>query len=857
MVELGHFALVMGFIFALYTFVQSIVCLFRPQAPLVESARRGIFMVTASVWAAALVMWAALFSHDFSVAYVYKNSSIDMPLVYLFAAFWSSLEGSHLLWTLILSTVISVSLLTLRKSNTPLLPGLLFAYGTALSFMMLLNIWASAPLARLFPVGHYGNGMNALLQNPYMAAHPPSLFTGYCSLVVPFAYAWAALLYGGFTPEWLVSVRRWTLWAWTILTVGIFLGGKWAYVELGWAGYWAWDPVENSSFMPWLACTASLHTLLVLDRLGRLPRLQITLAVLAFALTFLGTFITRSGVISSVHSFAESNIGPAYLCYIVTLLVTSFVLLGLRGLKLPGAGRQNEWSWAKESSLLFTNFFLLFLLALVLVGTILPVIVEAIRGVKISIQQPFFNAFAPWVALGLVALLGVGNLLRWRRGGLPAPFVTLLLPLFLAIIAVFFIHKSQNLDKKSTIGFFFICWTAFTLVADFVYKLRDTRWKPLAMLKHNRPYLGAVIVHLGFLVAIAGFLGGYRGIESEARLAKGASIEFYGYTLTHSGLSYRQGDNVKLVSARILAEKKGTREEAVTIEPTRSKYTNKEEWLNEIGVHSTLWHDVYLVLASFELRDESIILKMHINPTVKLVWTSLVIMILGSLLALSHALQLPLSQGNKPINLHNDDDEDTTPWTNLNVRQKALNVSVVLAILGIVAFGFSPFFAHANTLSTQNSAKYMQEQQMFQDIGKELRCPTCQGVSILESETPQSLAMRQEILKQVQAGIPKQQILDFFQQRYGEWILREPDARTGWGFLAWTIPISGLVLGPLFLLLGLAWSRRRNQKEWDSMKKEVLEWLQQQQSFKQIQQIPSPTSDAQNPRSAKETRTPS
>jgi len=411
MVEFGFYALVLSLCLSLYATVMGGLSFYRPHRGIIYSSRNALIAVNLCVTIASAILWIALLTNDFSVSYVFRNSASDMPPLYLLTSFWSSLEGSHLLWTLIMSIVVTLSLLTVREKNESLLPGLLVCYGFSLSFMTLLLVWASAPLTRMFPLQDIGQGMNALLQNPYMAAHPPSLFAGYCSLIVPFGYSVAALMRGSFTSDWLVSVRRWTLAGWAILSVGIFLGGKWAYVELGWAGYWAWDPVENSSFMPWLAATSLLHTLLILDKTNRLPRLACVLAGLGFILTFLGTFITRSGVISSVHSFAESNIGPAYLIYIVIWMTLLLLLVGLRGHLLQGAAQAQTWVVSKESALLFTNFFLLFLLALVCIGTLLPLIVEAVRGVKISIQQPFFNAFAPWIGVGLVALLGVGNLM--------------------------------------------------------------------------------------------------------------------------------------------------------------------------------------------------------------------------------------------------------------------------------------------------------------------------------------------------------------------------------------------------------------------------------------------------------------
>jgi len=818
MVEIGFYALIMAFCLSVYGMFMGILSLYRPQRGVIYSGRNALIGVNVCVLLAAGVLWVALLTHDFSVSYVFRNSSIDMPPIYLLTSFWSSLEGSHMLWTTIMSIVVSLALLSLREKNEPLLPGLLAAFGFCLSFMTLLLVWASAPLARLFPVQEFGQGMNALLQNPYMAAHPPSLFSGYCSLIVPFGYSVAALLRGSFTPDWLVSVRRWTLAGWMILTVGIFLGGKWAYVELGWAGYWAWDPVENSSFMPWLAATSLLHTLLILDKTNRLPRLAVSIAGIAFVLTFLGTFITRSGVISSVHSFAESNIGPAYLTYIVLWAAILIFLIATRGHLLQGAARAQTWTVSKESALLFTNFFLLFLLALVCIGTLLPLIVEAVRGVKISIQQPFFNAFAPWIGIGLVALVGVGNLMRWRSGKIQDPVAGLLYPALwsAALTAVLAWHKA--LDVRSTVGYLLILWTAFVMIMDLVFKLKAIRWNGQVFLKFNRPYLGSWIAHLGFLLAISGFLGGYRGIQAEARLATNESTQFYGYTLTYRGMKYAKEYNATYASAVI--EAKNESGEIVEVNPTRSKYTNKEEWLNEIGIHSTFWHDLYLVLAFFDPQTNQVSLKMHINPTVKFVWTSLVVMVLGALVGLSHRIKrrsvevsangLLLESATEDFDLLND---SLSP---VRFRQKAQSAALIGGAVLLLVFGFSGI-----AMAGENSTARMQYSSQLQDIGNELRCPTCQGVSILESETPQSTAMRREIERQVSEGRSKDEIIAFFRNRYGEWILRKPDSSQAFGKMIWLIPSLGLIVGPAFLIFAIQSSRRREERERAELEKEL------------------------------------
>jgi cytochrome c-type biogenesis protein CcmF len=837
MVEFGFFALIIGFILATYSFVVGILSLKKSSLAMALSSRNALLGVTLSVFIGAITLWFGLLSNDFSIRYVFRNSAVDMPPLYLMASFWSSLEGSHLLWTLLICVMSSIGLITIRSKNLDLLPGLCVAFGMVQTFMLLLLVWASAPLTRLFPLGQFGAGMNPLLQNPYMAAHPPSLFSGYSALIVPFAYCFAALTRGSLTSDWIVSVRRWTLAAWAILTIGIFLGGKWAYVELGWAGYWAWDPVENSSFMPWLAATAALHSLLVLDKLGRLPRLTIFLSQIAFILTFLGTFITRSGVISSVHSFAESNIGPAYLAFICVLLSACLLLLFTKGYQIQGAAKSNVWTLSKESSLLFTNFFLIFLLALVCVGTLLPLIVEAVRGTKISIQQPFFNAFAPWVGIGLVGLVGIGNLMRWRNGKIDDPVVQVYFPILWGITLGTVIWVKKDLDFKSGIGFVLILWSFSVLVMDLIYKLKEIRWNGKAFLKFNRTYFGAWIVHVGFLVAIAGFLGGYRGLEQQTTLKLGESVNFYGYEIKNDGLGLEQNYNATYVHANLATT--DARKNQFVVKPIRSRYTAKDEWLNEIGVHSTFWHDLYIILAAFDNKTEQITLKMHINPTVKFVWTSLVIMVLGALVGLAHRVPRGGSGDSKFKSILRADPENESKASldGINIgalasvsrAQKIVGAFIVVFAILICAFGISGI---AMAQSPQPELKTGQQQpKLFevspemQAIGKDLRCPTCQGISILESETPQSVAMKIEIEKQLKEGRSKKEILSFFKQRYGDWILREPDVNSSYGFWIWILPIFIFILGPLLIIISLKKSKSHvNQTE--VLKQELSTFIQ-------------------------------
>ena len=855
MIEIGYFSFCFALLLAVYSAFTGAFCIFRPYATLFQSSRNALVGVFLCLFLSSLILWNAIFFHDFSVSYVYRHTAVNMPPIYLFTSFWSALEGSHLLWTLLMSAVCAVSICTIRKKNETYGPTLSLVYGVSLSFMLILNVTISAPLKRMFPSGLFGLGMNALLQNAYMAIHPPMLFTGYSLLIVPFAYSAAALVKGYFTPEIFITIRRTSLIAWVFLTTAIFLGGRWAYFELGWGGYWGWDPVENSSFMPWLALTAAIHTFLIYTRTKRLPRLGLFLFMTAFTLSFQGTFITRSGIISSVHSFAESDIGPAYLAWILFLLSSTLLLIFLRGYLLEGAAKINEWRVSKETSLLFTIFFLLFLLAIVFIGTILPLVVEAIKGVKISIQQPFFNAFLPWIGMGFVSILGVGNLMKWKTGKIDDPISCLLYPAFWSLCLTLALTYQKGLNVKVSIAYFMVFWTAFVLIMDLLYKLKSLHWKTGAFLKYQRAYLGALIIHLGFLMAILGFTGNLQMSSAEVNLNLHQSTTFHGYKITNNGLTYSSEYNVQTVGGVLNATNLDTKE-TVLISPMRRKFTNNEQWFNEIGVYSTFWHDIYLVLSSFDVKTESVSLKMNYNPTVKFVWTSLVTFIIGALIALSHKSvknKNPWEDGGQPHFEDKPIKSSDPKKIGQNLHQEiSMNFSslilviftflcLVFAYSGVAFAQQSPIVEQSQLLTqgsgngTQLSGKQnavgdqipMEMNSKIIDVAKELRCPTCLGISIIESGTPQSQAMREEIAKELQAGKTKKEIIEYFKSRYGSWILREPDIHSSYGFWIWFLCLGGLVAGPLFILVGVKTSQKRYHNRKNFLISEIKSYIQQ------------------------------
>lgn len=631
----------LGFCFLMFALVTSVYGTIASTASgilrhrrLFRSSKLAACMSFILCLAASVVLFVALFKRDYSIEYVVKNSSNDLPPFYTFTAFWSSMEGSHLLWTLLISFFGSVALLTNQRENDHIMPYVSTGLQAVSSWMFFLLVTYSDPFASLSPAPPDGRGMNALLQNPYMAFHPPTLFIGYTALAIPAAYAFAALAYGDITEGWLASVRRWTLFAWIALTIGIALGARWAYLELGWAGYWAWDPVENSSFIPWLIATAQLHFLIVQDRWGQLKTTGLVLAFLSFFFSFFGTFITRSGIISSVHAFADSPIGPSYLIFLAAMLAVVIALYAFRANSIIPSLDEKAAGFSKEIFLMIGQCLVLSFAGVVLIGTLYPILSDALTGQKTTVQAPYFNAFAPWVGFALVVLIGF---MLFKRFTKPARlFVASNGGATILLASVFLLPQLELLRGRPVAvhvvmigGTILICAAVVLLVCECA-----TRWyrQKATFFRRNLGYMGAVIAHLGFLCVMAGFLGNLVTDERVVTLRPGEKQEVFGYDVTYRRMDISRHDNTLKFDGVLELMKNGGQPQ--TIHPARSKYPTKDEMLHEVGLGGGFWQDIYVTMADFESHQGPVSFKINRNPLVSLVWFGGILLVLGGALAM-------------------------------------------------------------------------------------------------------------------------------------------------------------------------------------------------------------------------------
>ncbi|HUK22593.1 MAG TPA: heme lyase CcmF/NrfE family subunit [Gemmatimonadales bacterium] len=611
-----------------------------------RAARRAGVAVFVLVLIAFATMERALITHDFSVSYVAQVGSRTTPLFYTIISLWSALEGSILLWALILSGYTALLVRWTRRyyeepngdSQVP------YALGTLLSvnvFFLLLISWPANPFHILSPAPLDGPGPNALLQNsPFMGVHPPLLYTGYVGMSVPFSLAMGALFAGRLGPEWPKRIRRWTMVPWTFLSLGILAGAWWSYEVLGWGGYWAWDPVENASFMPWLTATAFLHSLMVQERRGMLKMWTITLIVSTFLLTVLGTFLTRSGVLASVHAFTQSPIGPFFLVYLAIVLLGSLALLAWRSETLESEG-QFDAVLSRETAFMINNLLFAAFAFVVLLGTMFPLIAEAVRGAKVSVGGPYFNELSVPIALLLVFLAGVGPALPWRKGSLELvrgkfrwPFAAAL-----AVAAVLFVFGVRQSLALLTFG---LAVFAFgLLIEEFATPTRARRrntgeslpvalWRVIAS---NRRRYGGYIVHSGILVIAVGIAASatFRK-EAEWTLRRGSAADIGRYRVQFDSVwAVKEPNRDGVIAATTITT---AAQPFAKLYPRLNYYPTAVEPIGTPAVRESLREDLYLVLMAYTQDGQQATLKAIASPLVGWIWLGGGIVALGALLAL-------------------------------------------------------------------------------------------------------------------------------------------------------------------------------------------------------------------------------
>jgi cytochrome c-type biogenesis protein CcmF len=635
--EVGHYALVLALALALIQGTAPIVGAWKGDAVLMGVTATTALAQFAFVAAAFAALTAAYVVSDFSVANVFENSHSAMPIIYKFTSVWGNHEGSMLLWVLILS--LFGALVAVFGANLPatLRANVLAVQSWIAAAFYLFILATSNPFARLAPAPFEGRDLNPVLQDIGLAIHPPLLYLGYVGFSISFSFAIAALIEGKIDAAWARWVRPWTLAAWCFLTAGIAMGSYWAYYELGWGGWWFWDPVENASFMPWLVGTALLHSAVVMEKRNALKLWTILLAILAFSLSLLGTFLVRSGVLTSVHSFATDPTRGVFILAILVLFIGgSLALYAWRAPLLKQGGLFAPIS--REGMLVLNNLFLTTACATVFTGTLYPLALEALTGAKISVGAPYFNlTFAP-LFLPLLVAVPFGPLMAWKRGDLLGAGQRLFGALALALVAVaasFAIAGAKSMLAPFVIGLaFFVMAGAVSELAERTQLFRVPAASALARARGlPRSAWGTALAHFGLGVSLLGIVCETQwGAERIASVKPGQALELRGYELRFDGLEQRQGPNYRELAGRFTVQRDG--ETIAVMEPAKRSFPARENATTEAALMTRGFSQLYLSLGDAG-GDGAINVRLYHKPLVLLIWLGAVVMTLGGALSLS------------------------------------------------------------------------------------------------------------------------------------------------------------------------------------------------------------------------------
>ncbi|MBF8265604.1 MAG: cytochrome c assembly protein [Dehalococcoidia bacterium] len=640
MPNLGSFSIILALVISLYAALMAFVGGRRGSLELVASARNAIFSVLGLLSLASFALAYAFITRDFSVEYVALYSSRDMSLTYTLAAFWAGSEGSLLFWAFTLAIFAGILAFHNRRLENPLIPYVFAVVMATEAFFLLLMSFITNPFVTIpFPPSN-GRGLNPLLENMGMIIHPPTLLLGYMAFTIPFAFAIAALATRRLNSDWLISIRRWTLVGWLFLAVGNIFGMQWAYVELGWGGFWGWDPVENASFMPWLTATAFLHSVMIQKRRGMLKIWNLVLIIITFNLAIFGTFLTRSGVLSSVHSFGQSALGPFFIAFLALGLLGSLGLVYSRRNDLKSEDELDSLI-SRESSFLFNNLILVGATFATFLGVIFPLLSEAVRGVKVTVGPPFYNQVNGPIFLLLLLLMGICPLIGWKRASTSNLLRNFLYPFIFGVvlaIIMFVMGKRQPyaMVAISTAGFvlftIFLEWIRGTVAR---HRTRQENYFQafINLVLSNRPRYGGYIVHLGIIIlafSIAGTMA--YSTSKEVSIKPGEAMNIGKYTLRYEGMSQYQTERKQVVVANLTVYN-GT-ERIGVMAPERFTPVYYDQAITEVAIRSNMEEDLYVILMGWDKIGGVTAFKVIINPLMMWMWVGSVVLVGGGIFAL-------------------------------------------------------------------------------------------------------------------------------------------------------------------------------------------------------------------------------
>ena len=799
MASLGTFLLLATFVACSYAAGVSIAGARRRSRRLIESGIGAFYLVAALMTVASAVIVNAFLTDDFSIRYVAHYSDSVQPFFYKITSYWGGLDGSIMFWVFLLSLFGSTAVYLNRERHRELIPYVVAVISIVQMFFLFLMVVHNNPFATfLTPPPADGNGLNPALQSYWMVIHPPSLYTGFVGMTIPYAFGMAALITGYLDDSWLRAVRRWTMVAWFFLTFGLMLGMIWAYEELGWGGYWMWDPVENAALLPWFTATAFLHSVMVQERRSMLRVWNVTLVITTFFLTIFGTFMTRSGVVQSVHAFGDDPIlAKLFVGFMIVIVTFSF---GLVIYRLPLLKARNELdSWvSREAAFLLNNWVLLFSAFFILFATMFPTLSEAVTGQRITVAQPFFNKWMVPIGLVLLMLTGVGPLLAWRKSTLSNLRNSFLWPTVAAVVAAVTLKGLGVSLWSSGLCFALCAFVTGTISQEFIRGGNVRRKNTgtdlftaiIGLVGRNKRRYGGYIVHVGIVLICLGFAGNGSKKDELFRLKPGQQATVGAFTVRHDRVSVSDDGQKQTVTAHIAIFRNG--KQIDTMYPGRSifKKHEDEEARTEVAIRRSLSEDLYLVLPpDFDLGTQTISLQVVVNPLVDWIWLGFGVLAFGTGIAL-----LP---------------ERTYSFALAKLPEAATTtVALVMALaLGTASLSAQQHVEDPNAAVTP--ARSPLEQQLRQEMG--CTCGTCAHEPLTLCTCGPAQKMRAQLRAEIDQGKNHDEIIQAFIGLYGGQQFLGAPIDKGFNRLAWMFPYAIAGTGMVFLgFVATRWSRRRD-----------------------------------------------
>jgi len=802
MASLGSALLLATFVVCSYAAVVSVAGARRRSRRLVESGIGAFYLIAALMIAASAVMINAFLTNDYSIKYVVHYSDSVQPLFYKITSYWGGLDGSIMFWVFLLSIFGSIAVYVNRERHRELVPYVIATISVVQMFFLYLMIVHRNPFTTyLRAAPAEGDGLNPLLQNVYMAIHPPSLYTGFVGMTIPFAFGIAALVTGHLDDSWLRAVRRWTMFSWLFLSFGLTLGMIWAYEELGWGGYWAWDPVENAGLLPWFTATAFLHSVMVQERRSMLRVWNVTLVIVTFFLTIFGTFMTRSGVVQSVHAFGDDPVlAKLFTGFMILILVFSFSLVVWR---LPLLKARNELdSWlSREAAFMVNNWILLFAALFVLFGTMFPTLSEAVTGERLTVAGAFFNKWMAPVGLVLLLLTGVGPLLAWRRSTIGNLVDSFLWPVA-AGVAAWAVSLAFRIPLWPSGLCFALCGLVVgTVVQEFWRGARVRRKNTgtdlltalVGLVGRNKRRYGGYIVHVGIVLIFFGFAGNAKKLDEQVLLHVGQEAKIGRYTIRNNGIKVSDDGQKQMTTAYLAVFVDG--KEIDGLYPARWAYRRHEqEPTTEVAIRRTPAEDLYAVLGGFDLADQSATLQLVVNPLVNWIWVGFGVMALGTGIAL-----LP---------------ERSFAFALAKMPAEAVTTTIAMLLLVLVA-GARPASAQPGMGGSEDTrssyyARTPFEKQMQHEIV--CTCGACGHQTLAECRKDAcstSHQMRGELAAMIDQGKGHDEIIQAFLAKYGSEEMLGAPVDKGFNRMAWLFPyLIGATSAIAVAFIAVKWTRK-------------------------------------------------